>query len=66
VYILKAKEAWDVVESFRSNDLPVISDTIKNVLPWIDGPKSLSNRVTALEIQLSNSTAIAPPIKGVR
>ncbi|KAF0762933.1 cubilin, partial [Aphis craccivora] len=56
-----AKEAWDVVESFRSNDLPIFSDTIKNVVPLIDGPKGLASRVTALEMQISNTTSITLP-----
>jgi len=31
----------------------------------IDGPKSLYSRVTALEMQMFNGTAIALPAKGV-
>lgn len=64
--IIKAKEAWDVVESFRSTDLPAFADMIKTIVPMIDGSKSLSNRITALEMQLSNGTAMALPNKGVR
>ncbi|VVC39263.1 EGF-like, conserved site,EGF-like calcium-binding domain,CUB domain,EGF domain,EGF-like calcium- [Cinara cedri] len=61
----QAKEAWDVVESFRTNDLPAFTDTIKNILPMIDGPKSLTSRVTALEMQMVNSTAVSTlPAKG--
>uniref|UniRef100_A0A2H8TEF1 Cubilin n=1 Tax=Melanaphis sacchari TaxID=742174 RepID=A0A2H8TEF1_9HEMI len=56
-----AKEAWDVVESFRLNDLPIFSDTIKNVIPMIDGPKGLSSRVTALEMQILNTTSVTLP-----
>lgn len=66
LYIAQAKEAWDVVESFRSNDLPAFVDTIKNIVPMIDGPKSLSNRITALEMQMLNGTSVALPAKGVR
>lgn len=62
----QAKEAWDVVESFRSSELPVLADTIKNFLPMIDGPRSLTSRITALEMQASNGTAITTPTKGVR
>lgn len=65
-YILQAKEAWDVVESFRSTDLPAFADMIKTIVPMIDGSKSLSNRITALEMQLLNGTAMASPNKGVR
>ncbi|KAL5234243.1 hypothetical protein ACI65C_001653 [Semiaphis heraclei] len=53
-----AKEAWDVVESFRLNDLPAFTDTIKNVVPMIDGPKGLTSRVTALEMQILNGTSL--------
>lgn len=64
-YIVQAKEAWDVVDSFRSNDLPAFMDTIKNVVPMIDGPKNLFNRITALEMLILNGTSITLPTKGV-
>ncbi|XP_022177373.1 cubilin-like [Myzus persicae] len=56
-----AKEAWDVVESFRLNDLPTFTDIIKNVVPMIDGPKGLTSRVTALEMQILNGTSLTLP-----
>lgn len=64
--IVKAKEAWDLVDSFRSNELPEFTETMKSVRPLIDGPKSLSSRVAVLEMQILNTTAIATNSKGVR
>lgn len=55
-----------MVESFRSTVLPAFADMIKTVAPMIDGPKSLSNRTTVLEMQLLNSTAMTLPNKVVR
>lgn len=46
--------------------MPSITDTMKNILPMIDGPKSLTSRVTALEMQMVNGTAVSTlPAKGV-
>lgn len=61
VNIHQAKEAWDVVESFRLNDLPTFMDSVKNVVPMIDGPKGLTSRVTALEMQMLNGTSLTFP-----
>lgn len=66
MFCIQAKEAWDAVESFRTNDLATFAETIKNVAPMIDGPKSLSNRVLALETQMLNGTSMTLSNKGVR
>jgi len=46
--------------------MPAFADTIKNVVPMIDGTRSLTNRITALEMQMLNSTSTATLTKGVR
>jgi len=46
--------------------LPEFADTIKNVVPMIDGPRSLANRITTLEMQILNVSTTKSPIKGVR
>ncbi|XP_029345463.1 cubilin isoform X3 [Acyrthosiphon pisum] len=52
-----AKEASELIDSFRSNDLPEFADTINKFVPLIDGPRSLSSRVTALEVQIMNTSS---------
>ncbi|VVC39264.1 EGF-like, conserved site,EGF-like calcium-binding domain,CUB domain,EGF domain,EGF-like calcium- [Cinara cedri] len=60
-----AKEAWDEIESFRSNDLPEFADSVKAISPMFDGPKSLTDRVTSLEMQMMNGTLSSTlPSKG--
>ncbi|XP_029345465.1 cubilin isoform X2 [Acyrthosiphon pisum] len=52
-----AKEASELIDSFRTNDLPEFVDTINKFVPLIDGPRSLSSRVTALEMQIMNTSS---------
>ncbi|XP_050535178.1 cubilin [Daktulosphaira vitifoliae] len=61
--ITMSKEAWEEVENFRSYDLSNFADSIKNFGPLLEGPRSILQRLTALEMNLINSSSIALPSK---
>lgn len=46
--------------------MPELADTMKHIVPMVDGPKGLSSRVKTLEMQILNASAVALPTKGVR
>ncbi|XP_050435751.1 cubilin [Adelges cooleyi] len=59
-----AREAWDTVESFRANDLQVFAESLKNLAALLEGPRSLTNRLTSLEMHFFNSTPTTGTAKG--